>query len=146
VKCTRGSDQSQPGQGTRSGELDELRSFSLFRLALVYAYEGDATLRQKASPNAGRLSRFALCRLAEAWLAAYQPGGDIARRAAVTSYAEANPKPSLRSPITAMLIQPSLRRALSCARHRDVRRRAHRHRTPETPEVAATEPISPLLT
>jgi LysM repeat protein len=79
--------------GTRAGELDELRSFSLFRLALIYAYEGDAAMAaesvaqlQAAYPESPFVG------VAETWLTAYQAKGDMAAAcAAVTAYAEATP-------------------------------------------------------
>ena len=134
--------------GARAGELDELRSFSLFRLALIYAYEGDPALAAESvtqlqtaypdSPFAG---------VAETWLAAYQSEGDMAAAcAAVTTYAEANPaavdalsdygyaNPTFTAAdlCPVLDIEPAMTPATA--------------ETTAVPEVAATEPITPLLT
>jgi LysM repeat protein len=74
-------------------ELDELRSFSLFRLALISAYEGRS---EEAAEYANQLHEgFAdsiFAPLGQAWLAAYQPGNDIgAACMAATQFAKANP-------------------------------------------------------
>jgi LysM repeat protein/tetratricopeptide (TPR) repeat protein len=80
--------------GQRSDELSELRSFSLFRLALIYAYEGNAELAAETVAqlqDAFPASPFA--DMAAEWLGVYTAEGDIAAAcAAATAYAEANPE------------------------------------------------------
>ena len=133
--------------GARATELEELRSFSLFRLALIYAYEGDATLAaesvaqlQSAYPDSPFVG------VAETWLTAYQTDGALAAAcAAVTAYAEATPAAvdalsdyGYANPIfTAADLCPVL----------DIEPAAPT--TAETnaaTEVTATVPITPLLT
>ena len=74
-------------------ELDELRSFSLFRLALISAYEGKS---DEAAENVAQLQQgfpdSVFTQLGQAWLAAYQPSGDIAAACmAATQFATENP-------------------------------------------------------
>ena len=74
-------------------ELDELRSFSLFRLALISAYEGKS---DEAAENVAQLQQgfpdSIFTQLGQAWLAAYQPSGDIAAACmAATQFATENP-------------------------------------------------------
>ena len=74
-------------------ELDELRSFSLFRLALISAYEGKP---QEAAENINQLQQgfpdSIFTRSGQAWLAAYQPANDItAGCMAATQFATENP-------------------------------------------------------
>jgi len=134
--------------GARATELEELRSFSLFRLALIYAYTGDAALAaesvaqlQSAYPDSPFVG------VAETWLAAYQADGDIAAAcAAVTAYAEAVP-----AAVDALsdygYANPTFTAADLCP-VLDIEPTA----TPTTaatnaaPEVTATAPITPLLT
>jgi LysM repeat protein len=79
--------------GQRDNELVELRSFSLFRLALVHAYSGDA---DQAAATVDQLKEaFAdslYLGLAEAWWSAFSASGAAESAcAAATAYAEANP-------------------------------------------------------
>jgi hypothetical protein len=74
-------------------EQDELRSFSLFRLALISAYEGDPAA---AAENVSQLEQAypdsIFAQLGQAWLGAYQGGNDIAAAcAAATQFATDNP-------------------------------------------------------
>ena len=74
-------------------ELEELRSFSIFRLALISAYEGDAAA---AAENVSQIEQAypdsIFTQLGQIWLAAYQPASDIAAAcAAVTQFAGDNP-------------------------------------------------------
>ena len=74
-------------------ELDELRSFSLFRLALIHAYEGDP---DGAAESVAQLQQLypesPYTQLGQAWLAGYQGNGDIAAAcAAATQFATDNP-------------------------------------------------------
>jgi len=81
--------------GQRPGEMDELRSFSLFRLALVDAYAGEpdaAAERVTQLQQAYSDSIYAV--LGQVWLDAYQAGSNnIAEAcAAATAFAEQNPE------------------------------------------------------
>ena len=74
-------------------ELDELRSFSLFRLALISAYDGKP---DEAAENVAQLQQgfpdSIFTQLGQAWLAAYQPSQDIAAACmAATQFATENP-------------------------------------------------------
>jgi hypothetical protein len=77
----------------RTDELEELKSFSLFRLAVISAYAGDAAGAAEnidqlnaAYPNADFTA------LGRAWLEAFNVAGDaVAACAAATAFAEANP-------------------------------------------------------
>lgn len=135
--------------GARADELNELRSFSLFRLALIYAYEGEATLAaesvaqlQRAYPD----SPFA--GVAETWLAVYQAEGDIAAAcAAVTAYAETTPA-AVEALSDYGYANPTFTAADLCPAL-DIEPTAAPAPTAEptaTPEVSATAPITPLLT
>lgn len=131
--------------GQRSDELSELRSFSLFRLAMIHAYEGDAALAaetvaqlQNAFPDSVYTS------LATTWLAAYESSGDPTEAcAAATAYAEANPETyealsdyGYANPtFTAVDLCPVL----------EIETPDAAAPGEETPEVAATAPITPLL-
>ncbi|HHW89174.1 MAG TPA: LysM peptidoglycan-binding domain-containing protein [Chloroflexi bacterium] len=134
--------------GARATELEELRSFSLFRLALIYAYEGETALAaesvaqlQSAYPDSPFTG------VAETWLAAYEAKGDLAAAcAAVTAYAEttpaavealsdygyANPTFTAVDLCPVLDIEPTATPATAEAT--------------ATPEVIATTPITPLLT
>ncbi|HRW47063.1 MAG TPA: VCBS repeat-containing protein, partial [Caldilinea sp.] len=134
--------------GQRPGEADELRSFSLFRLALVDAYAGepDAAAEsvaqlQQAYPD----SIYAA--LGQAWLDAYQAGGNIADAcAAATAFAEQNPESyealsdyGYANPtFTATDLCPVL--AIQPAATPEPAA------TAEAPAATATEPITPILT
>ncbi|MFM7172825.1 MAG: hypothetical protein ACKO4U_07295, partial [Caldilinea sp.] len=79
--------------GQRDNELVELRSFSLFRLALAHAYSGDA---DQAAATVDQLKEaFAdslYLGLAEAWWSEFSASGAAESAcAAATAYAEANP-------------------------------------------------------
>ena len=67
--------------GERENELTELRSFSLFRLALVNAYAGDP---DAAAENVTQLEQAypdsIFTQLGQAWLGVYQSSGDIGNR------------------------------------------------------------------
>lgn len=78
--------------GSRPNEIDELRNFSLFRLALLSAYRGQPAV---AADLAGSISSStpdsAYAQLAQRWLTAYQANYDItAACTAVTEFATAN--------------------------------------------------------
>ena len=80
--------------GQRDNEMEELRSFSLFRLALISAYEGqpdgaveNISQLQQAYPDA------VFTKLGQAWLSGYQSSGDIATAcSAATQFAKDNPE------------------------------------------------------
>jgi LysM repeat protein len=77
----------------RTDELEELRSFSLFRLAVISAYAGDAA---GAAENIDQLVAAYpdadFTALGRAWLEAFNATGDVvAACAAATAFAEANP-------------------------------------------------------
>ncbi len=78
---------------TRPDELDELRSFSLYRLALLSGYTGDpetaaALVEQLAATYPDQI----YTEVAQLWLAEYQASGDpVAACATVNAYAEENP-------------------------------------------------------
>jgi len=80
--------------GQRSDELNELRSFSLFRLAVIHGYEGAPALAEETIEQLRSVfpdSPFTP--LAESWLEAYEASGDAAAAcAAATIYAEAHPE------------------------------------------------------
>ncbi len=134
--------------GQRPGEMDELRSFSLFRLALVDAYAGepDAAAEsvaqlQQAYPDSIYTA------MGLSWLEAYQASGDIgAACAAATAFAEQNPESyealsdyGYANPtFTATDLCPVL--AIQPAVTPEPAEAA------ETPAAGATEPITPLLT
>ncbi len=133
--------------GQRSDELNELRSFSLFRLALIDAYAGDAELAaetvaqlQIAFPNS------VYTPMATRWLATYTSTGDAAEACAVvTAYAEANPET-----FTALsdygYANPTFTAADLCP-VLEIEALPHAAAiADETPVVTATEPITPLLT
>jgi hypothetical protein len=74
-------------------ELEELRSFSLFRLALISAYEGQP---EAAAENVSQLEQAfpdsIYTQLGQAWLAGYGESNDIAAGcAAATQFATDNP-------------------------------------------------------
>jgi LysM repeat protein len=78
----------------RENELEELRSFSLFRLALLSAYEGQPEI---AAENVAQLQQAypasIFARLGESWLQRYQATGDIAAACdAATEFAKLNPE------------------------------------------------------
>ena len=79
--------------GQRDNELVELRSFSLFRLALVHAYSGNADLAAATVDQLKEAFADSLyLGLAEAWWSEFSVSGDAAGAcAAATAYAEANP-------------------------------------------------------
>jgi LysM repeat protein len=135
--------------GTRSGELDELRSFSLFRLALVYAYEGDAVLAaESVAQLQTAFSDSPFVGVAESWLAAYQPAGDIAAAcAAVTAYAAEN-SAAVEALSDYGYANPAFTAADLCP-VLDITPVAGAPAVTdatETPAADATEPITPLLT
>ncbi|MCL4859052.1 MAG: LysM peptidoglycan-binding domain-containing protein [Caldilineaceae bacterium] len=78
---------------TRDDELDELRSFSLFRLALVAAYQGQPGGAVKAIESLGERFEGAIYdQVGQNWLAAYESYDDIATACGVVSrFASANP-------------------------------------------------------
>ncbi|MFO7634776.1 MAG: LysM domain-containing protein [Caldilinea sp.] len=135
--------------GQRSDELSELRSFSLFRLALIYAYEGDAELAaetvaqlQDAFPDSPYTS------MAAAWLAAYASEGKLADAcAAATAFAEENPET-----FTALsdygYANPTFTAADLCP-VLDIKTPvsdAEETTDTEAPALTDSEPITPLLT
>ena len=73
--------------------MDELRSFSLFRLALIHAYEGDPDAAAESVAQLLQLYPEALyTQMGQAWLTGYQGAGDIAAAcAAATQFATDNP-------------------------------------------------------
>ena len=78
----------------RAGELEELRSFSLFRLALIAGYQGDAEL---AAARIGELdATYAdsiYSEVGQAWLAEFQDSQDAAAACeAVTEFVETAPE------------------------------------------------------
>jgi len=132
----------------RPGEMDELRSFSLFRLALVDAYAGEPDMAaesvaqlQQAYPD----SIYAA--LGQVWLDAYQAGDNIAAAcAAATAFAEQNPETyealsdyGYANPtFTAADLCPVLAiRPVALPESTG---------TAESPAVQATQPITPILT
>lgn len=80
--------------GQRSDEMNELRSFSLFRLAVIHGYEGAPALAAETVEQLRDIfpdSPFTP--LAEAWLEVYASTGDAAAAcSAATAYAEAHPE------------------------------------------------------
>lgn len=80
--------------GQRNDELNELRSFSLFRLAVIHGYEGAPTLAAETIEQLRSVfpdSPFTP--LAESWWKAYEANDDAAAAcAAATIYAEAHPE------------------------------------------------------
>src|SRR5690606_22424429 len=77
----------------RNDELDELRSFSLFRLALIAGYQGDA---DGAAAQIAALSEAypggIYDEVGQQWLAAYEAAGDAAAACTeVTAFVEENP-------------------------------------------------------
>ena len=79
---------------TRPNELDELRSFSLYRLALLSGYTGDpetatALVEQLAATYPDQV----YTQVAQLWLAEYQASGDpVAACTTVNEYAEEHPE------------------------------------------------------
>lgn len=80
--------------GQRSNELNELRSFSLFRLAVIHGYENAPALAAEVVEQLRSVfpdSPFTP--LAESWFEAYEASGDAAAACAVaTAYAETYPE------------------------------------------------------
>lgn len=77
----------------RTDELNELKSFSLFRLAVISAYAGDAA---GAAENVDQLAAVypdsVFTALGQTWLESFTASGDVkAACAAATAFAEANP-------------------------------------------------------
>ncbi len=79
---------------TRPNELDELRSFSLYRLALLSGYTGDpetaaALVEQLSATYPDQV----YTQVAQRWLAEYQASGDpVAACVTVNEYAEEHPE------------------------------------------------------
>ena len=87
------TDQTLTKCWEREGELAELRSYSLFRLAVIAAYEGESGL---AAENVAQLAQAfptsLYTQMGQTWLERYQADGDItAACKAATAFAEANP-------------------------------------------------------
>jgi len=82
--------------GQRENELSELQSFSLYRLALIAAYRGQADVAADlVSSIAGTYPESVYGAVGTSWLEAYTQSNAIdAACAAVTTYAEANPAAS----------------------------------------------------
>ncbi len=76
----------------RNDELDELRSFSQFRLALIAGYLGDAAGAASAIATLSEdFPDSIYAGVGETWLAEFEAGGDmVAACEAVTAYAEEN--------------------------------------------------------
>jgi LysM repeat protein len=74
-------------------EIDELRSFSLFRLALIHAYEGNPDAAAESANQLQQLYPESLySQLGQAWLASYLSTGNMATAcAAATQFATDNP-------------------------------------------------------
>lgn len=78
----------------RPGELEELRSFSLFRLALIAATEGDTQgAADRVTELAATYPDAVLVEPAQTWLELFEENGDISAACdAVTAFAEENPE------------------------------------------------------
>jgi LysM repeat protein len=87
------NDQALEKCGTRDNELNELRSFARYRLALAYAYSGDLAKAEKTVTDfvaADPTNLYA--QVADTWWKAYAAPKDAAAAcAAVTAFAKANP-------------------------------------------------------
>ena len=88
------TDQNLTKCWERADELEELRSYSLFRLAVIAAYEGQAAL---AAENVAQLAQAfptsLFTQLGQTWLESYQADGDIASAcAAATAFAAEQPE------------------------------------------------------
>lgn len=135
--------------GQRSDELSELRSFSLFRLALIHAYEGDAALAAETVAQLQEaFSDSPYAAMAAEWLDVYAAEGDMtAACAAATAFAEANPET-----YTALsdygYANPTFTAADLCpVLDIDVAvEDAEAASEVETPAIAESEPITPLVT
>ena len=80
--------------GERSNELAELRSFALFRLALIAGYESKPELAaERVERLASTYERQIYAEVGVRWLAAYRQSGDAKTACeAVNNFAEANPE------------------------------------------------------
>jgi hypothetical protein len=87
------TDQKLEKCGARADELAELRSFSLYRLALVAAYEGKAEVAGDVIASlSATYPDSAYDQIGQAWLASYQKDQDMAAAcAAVTQLASKEP-------------------------------------------------------
>ncbi|MEZ4860046.1 MAG: LysM peptidoglycan-binding domain-containing protein [Caldilineaceae bacterium] len=87
------SDNALVACGTRENELDELRSFGLYRLALVAAYEGQPDVAGDFIESiAATYPTSPYSELGAAWLARYRQDYDLPAACAVaTQFAEDNP-------------------------------------------------------
>lgn len=137
--------------GQRSDELNELRSFSLFRLALIYAYEGNAELTaETVAQLQDAFSDSPYAAIAAEWFEVYAEEDDIvAACAAATTYAEANPETytalsdyGYANPtFTAADLCPVLDIDMTTAVED-----AAATSEADAPAVTASEPVTPLLT
>ena len=80
--------------GDRAGELSELRSFALFRLALIAGYESNPELAAaRVERLASTFERQIYAEVGVRWLAAYQQSGDAGTACeAAYNFAAANPE------------------------------------------------------
>ena len=80
--------------GDRANELSELRSFALFRLALIAGYESNPELaKARVERLASTYERQIYAEVGVRWLAAYQQSGDAKTACeAVYNFAAANPE------------------------------------------------------
>ncbi len=87
------NDQALEKCGTRDNELNELRSFARYRLALAYAYSGDLAKAEKTVTDFVKADPTNLyAQVADTWWKAYAAPKDAAAAcAAVTAFAKANP-------------------------------------------------------
>ncbi len=78
----------------RTDELDELKSFSLFRLAVISAYAGDpAAAAESIDQLLAAYPDSLFTALGQTWLASYNDSGDVkAACVAAAIFAEANPE------------------------------------------------------
>jgi len=133
--------------GQRSDELNELRSFSLFRLAVIHAYEGDAELA--AETVAQLQDAFAdsvYTPMATVWLDAYQTTGDPADACiTATAYAEENPE-TYTSLSDYGYANPTFTAADLCPVLAIDPQQPTTAVDVEFPEIVETTPITPLLT
>ena len=88
--------ENQDGQacGDRSNELAELRSFALFRLALIAGYESKPELAaERVERLASTFERQIYAEVGVRWLAAYRQSGDAKTACeAANNFAAANPE------------------------------------------------------
>lgn len=79
---------------SRPNELEELRTFSAFRLAMAYAYQGDmasaeATVAELLSSHSGAI----YAQIADIWWTAYQPTQDMTAACTAVNAFVAGPPP-----------------------------------------------------